>query len=98
MKNLIVTLLAAVAAFFVLMFGAIAAQRDTNSTTTATAYTPRQPGDILIGNSAGAKAAWIAGGSTTNDWIKLNSQGISSNFTIGTTTVYVADGVVTNKS
>ena len=43
---------------------------DTNATTTATAYTPRYIGDILIGfKGSGTNAMWIAKGTTTNDWV-----------------------------
>lgn len=91
-----------VLAFFAFLFAllgiAFAAQRDTNATTTATAYTPRAPGDILVGNVGSVKTYWVAVGATTNDWIRNNSQGITTNFTIGTTTVYFADGSITNKS
>ncbi len=52
--------------------GDIIAQADTNATTTATAYTPRFVGDVLIGGAGvGTNAVWIAKGVTTNDWVAL---------------------------
>ena len=48
------------------------AQADTNATTTATAYTPRRAGDVLVGGAGtGTNAVWIAKGTTTNDWVKV---------------------------
>lgn len=47
-----------------------AAQSDTNTTTTATGYTPAFVGQILVGGAgAGTNAIWIAKGTTTNDWV-----------------------------
>lgn len=85
-----------------LSLAAIAAQRDTNTTTTATAYTPKAPGDVLIGKVSGVPAFWIADvGGTTNDWIRLGTGGITTNFTVlrstGVTgTVNVVGGSITN--
>lgn len=43
---------------------------DTNATTTATAYTPRRAGHVLLGGAGtGTNAVWIAKGTGTNDWI-----------------------------
>ncbi len=48
------------------------AQSDTNATTTATAYTPRRVGDILVGGAGeGTNGVWIAKGTTTNDWVQV---------------------------
>ena len=48
------------------------AQADTNATTTATAYTPRRAGDVLVGGAGtGTNAVWIAKGTTTNDWVQV---------------------------
>ena len=47
-------------------------QADTNATTTATAYTPRRVGDVLVGGAGtGTNAVWIAKGTSTNDWIQV---------------------------
>jgi len=47
----------------------VAHQRDTNTTTDATGYTPRYVGDMLTGQAgAGIGALWVATGTTTNDW------------------------------
>lgn len=87
----------------ILAMAAGAVQRDTNATTTASAYTPKAPGDVLVGQYSNAPAFWIAGiGATTNDWQKLPVAGATTNFTIlkstGVTgTVYLVDGVITNK-
>ena len=49
-----------------------AAQVDTEATTTATAYTPKFVGQVLIGqDGVGTNAVWIAKGVTTNDWVKV---------------------------
>jgi hypothetical protein len=48
------------------------AQADTNSTTTATAYTPRRAGDLLVGSAGtGTNAVWVSKGTTTNDWVQV---------------------------
>lgn len=48
------------------------AQADTNTTTTATGYTPRRVGDVLVGSAgSGTNAIWIAVGTTNNDWAQL---------------------------
>ncbi len=48
------------------------AQSDTNTTTTATAYTPRHAGDVLVGGAGvGTNAVWLAKGTTTNDWVQV---------------------------
>ena len=97
-KTFLVAMLAGI-----LAVGAIAAQRDTNTTTTTTAYTPKAPGDVLVGQESGVEAFWIAGiGGTTNDWRRLGTGGATTNFTIlrstGVTgTVNLVGGVVTNK-
>lgn len=50
---------------------AVTAQSDTNAVTTATAYTPRWVGDVLIGGAGdGTNGVWIAKGTTTNDWVQ----------------------------
>ena len=50
---------------------AVTARNDTNATTTATAYTPRWVGDILVGGAGeGTNGVWIAKGTTTNDWVQ----------------------------
>ena len=46
-------------------------QLDTNATTTVTAYTPRDIGDILIGRTGSTGDVWMATGWTTNNWKKL---------------------------
>ena len=52
---------------------ALGCQIDSNAVTVATAYTPRDLGDVLIGRIATAtNAAWIAmGGVTSNSWIRF---------------------------
>lgn len=51
---------------------AIAAQSDTNATTTVTLYTPRRVGDILIGGKgAGTNLVCVSKGTTTNDWVQV---------------------------
>lgn len=51
---------------------AIAAQVDTNVTTTVTLYTPRRVGDILVGGKgAGTNLVCISKGTTTNDWAQV---------------------------
>jgi hypothetical protein len=48
------------------------AQVDTAATTTATDYTPYFTGQLLIGQTgAGTGSVWVAKGTTTNDWIKV---------------------------
>lgn len=48
------------------------AQADTNVTTTATAYTPRRAGDVLVGGAgAGTNGVWISKGTSTNDWVQV---------------------------
>ena len=42
---------------------------DTNDTVTVTTHTPAFAGQILIGSVA--DLVWIAGGTTTNDWIAI---------------------------
>lgn len=50
----------------------MAAQVDTNTTTTTTLYTPRRVGDILVGSeSSGTNGVWISKGTTTNDWVMV---------------------------
>lgn len=49
----------------------IAAQSDTNATTTVTQYTPEYVGDTLVGKTGGTNTVWIAVGATTNDWIQV---------------------------
>jgi len=55
------------------IIGALA-QVDTNASTTATGYTPRRSGDILLGgSSAQYDSLWVSKGTTTNDWVKLST-------------------------
>ena len=54
------------------IMASVTARADTNATTTATAYTPRRAGDILVGSAgAGTNAVWIAKGTSTNDWVQV---------------------------
>ena len=47
-------------------------QIDTNDTTTVTGYAPGFVGQVLIGGAGtGTNAAWVASGSTTNDWSQI---------------------------
>jgi len=45
---------------------------DTNATTTWTAYVPRDIGDILVGQTGGTGAVYMATGVSSNDWKKLS--------------------------
>lgn len=48
-------------------------QLDLSVTTTTTAFTPRNYGDLLIGKAGvGTNKVWIATGLTTSDWTLLN--------------------------
>jgi len=48
------------------------AQSDTNTTTTATGYTPAHVGQVLTGGAGtGTNAVWISNGITTNDWVQI---------------------------
>lgn len=48
------------------------ARTDTNLVVAITTYTPRYVGDILVApSSTNAATAWLAVGSTTNDWSVL---------------------------
>ena len=50
----------------------VAAQVDTNDTTTVTAYEPAYVGQLLVGyDGPGTNAVWVAGGETTNDWLRI---------------------------
>jgi hypothetical protein len=63
---------AARAALAVTLRAEMAAQVDTNTTTTVTLYTPRRVGDILIGqDGAGTNLVAISKGVTTNDWVNI---------------------------
>jgi len=54
------------------LHGKLIAQADTNATTTATHYTPRFVGDVLLGFAGeGTNAVWIGKGATTNDWVAV---------------------------
>jgi hypothetical protein len=48
-------------------------QQDTNTTTVPTQYTPRHPGDILVGSLGGTDTVWFAQATaeepSTNDWV-----------------------------
>jgi hypothetical protein len=46
-------------------------QTDTNSTTTVTTKTPAFAGQVLVGKEGGTNQAWIACGTTTNDWVVI---------------------------
>ena len=47
-------------------------QVDTAATTTTTEYTPAFAGQILLGQTgAGTNSVWIAKGTSTNDWVKV---------------------------
>jgi len=47
---------------------------DTNATTTVTAYTPVEVGQLLVGGAGtGTNALWFAAGLTTNDWTQISS-------------------------
>jgi hypothetical protein len=50
---------------------AIAAQADTNASTTVTAYVPAFVGQLLLGAAGSTNSAWVARGTTTNDWLKI---------------------------
>lgn len=82
---------------------ALATQRDTNTTTTTTSYTPKAPGEILVGSYSNTPWFWVAGvGNTTNDWISALPLGVTTNTTYlkstGVTgTLNVVNGVVTNR-
>ena len=46
---------------------------DTNVTTTVTAYTPSEVGQLLVGGAGtGTNSLWVAAGLTTNDWEQLS--------------------------
>ncbi len=76
LKNLSLVVLALIG-LFAAIFTVHAAQRDTNTTTSVTAYTPKAPGDVLIGGTVAAfDSQWIAGAdtngiATSNDWKRL---------------------------
>jgi len=60
------------AALHVAITAEMTAQADTNATTTATAYTPRRAGDVLVGGAgSGTNAVWISKGTGTNDWVQV---------------------------
>lgn len=44
---------------------------DTESTTTTTNYTPAGVGQLLVGKTGGTNEAWIACGTTVNDWVLI---------------------------
>jgi uncharacterized MnhB-related membrane protein len=68
----ITALSATMAAADAALAAADVAQADTNVTTTATAYTPRRAGDVLVGGAgSGTNAVWIAKGTSTNDWVQI---------------------------
>ena len=47
-------------------------QSDTNVTTVVTNYTPKFAGQILLGGAGtGTNAAWVAKGTTPNDWVQV---------------------------
>ncbi|MDD5677471.1 MAG: hypothetical protein PHW60_05690 [Kiritimatiellae bacterium] len=49
-----------------------AGQSDTNTTTDCTLKTPAFIGQLLVGSAgSGTNAAWIAKGTTTNDWVQV---------------------------
>jgi len=47
---------------------AVGSQLDMAANTTATLFTPRNYGDMLIGKEGSTGKVWIATGLTTNDW------------------------------
>lgn len=76
-----------------------AQQRDTNATTSATAYTPRYVGDLLIGQAgSGTGAMWVATGVTTNDWEGPFKAISTASVTKQTVTGYDATGAALTNS
>lgn len=50
-------------------------QKDTASSTTTTAYTPKFVGDFLVGKTDGSNSLWVAVGLTTADWAVVTTSG-----------------------
>jgi hypothetical protein len=50
-------------------------QKDTASSTTTTAYTPKYIGDFLVGKTDGSNSLWVAVGLTTSDWAVVTTSG-----------------------